>query len=81
MLLAIPDVKNDYLSKMALAHPGTPEDIGAAVNFLLSDDARWITGTILDVDGGHHLRGGPDIDRVVGLRASQEFIDTVGLHQ
>jgi 3-oxoacyl-[acyl-carrier protein] reductase len=34
------------------------DDIAAAVAFLLSDDARQITGVILDVDGGNHLGGG-----------------------
>jgi NAD(P)-dependent dehydrogenase (short-subunit alcohol dehydrogenase family) len=31
---------------------GTPADIGAAVAFLASADADWITGAILPVDGG-----------------------------
>jgi 3-oxoacyl-[acyl-carrier protein] reductase len=35
-----------------------PDDIAAAVCFLLSDDARQITGITLDVDGGNHLRSG-----------------------
>ena len=34
------------------------EDIAAAVAFLLSSDARQITGVVLDVDGGNHLGGG-----------------------
>jgi 3-oxoacyl-[acyl-carrier protein] reductase len=33
-------------------------DIAGAVAFLLSDDARQITGITVDVDGGNHLRGG-----------------------
>ncbi len=33
-------------------------DIANAVVFLLSDEARQITGTVLDVDGGNHLGGG-----------------------
>jgi len=32
---------------------GTPADIGNAVAFLASDDADYITGTILRVDGGY----------------------------
>lgn len=35
-----------------------PEDVAAAVCFLLSEDARQITGVTLDVDGGNHLRSG-----------------------
>jgi NAD(P)-dependent dehydrogenase (short-subunit alcohol dehydrogenase family) len=35
---------------------GTPEDIAAAAAFLLSDDARFITGAVLTVDGGWTVR-------------------------
>ncbi len=35
---------------------GRPEDIAAAVAFLLSDDAGWINGQVLGVDGGTLLR-------------------------
>ena len=31
---------------------GTPEDVARAALFLSSDEARWITGVILDVAGG-----------------------------
>ena len=31
---------------------GTPDDLTTAIAFLLSDDASWITGTVLNVDGG-----------------------------
>jgi NAD(P)-dependent dehydrogenase (short-subunit alcohol dehydrogenase family) len=37
---------------------GTPQDIAGAVAFLLSDDAAWITGQTLVLDGGVTLRGG-----------------------
>jgi len=37
---------------------GMPQDIAGAVAFLLSDDAAWITGQTLVLDGGITLRGG-----------------------
>ena len=31
---------------------GDPQDVSNAAVFLSSDDAKWITGTILNIDGG-----------------------------
>ena len=46
----------DYtLSIQALKRLAQPEDIAPVVAFLASDDARWITGDILHVDGGSKL--------------------------
>ena len=38
----------------------SPRTSPTCARFLLSDDARWVTGITIDVDGGHHLRAGPD---------------------
>ncbi|MFD0691211.1 SDR family oxidoreductase [Actinomadura fibrosa] len=43
-------------TKMALKRMGTPEDLVGACLFLLSDDAAWITGQIVNVDGGEVFR-------------------------
>ncbi|RSN69274.1 SDR family oxidoreductase [Actinomadura sp. WAC 06369] len=53
-------VLEDYLSCMPLARVGEPADIAGAVAFLAGPEASWITGQVLNVDGGHHLRRGPD---------------------
>ncbi len=45
-------------SNLPLGRLTEAEDIAAAVCFLLSDDARQITGITLDVDGGNHLSSG-----------------------
>ena len=34
------------------AAPGTPEEVAACVRFLASEDAAYVTGTTLTVDGG-----------------------------
>ena len=39
-------------SQIPLGRYATPTDVAAAVAFLASDDAGYITGTVLDVDGG-----------------------------
>lgn len=41
-----------------LGRLGTPEDIAAAVAFLASEDAAWITGQVLNLDGGLLSAGG-----------------------
>jgi len=49
-------------AEVAAAYPlerlGEPEDIGSAVAFLLSDDASWVTGQTVVLDGGVTLTGG-----------------------
>ncbi|GGM16912.1 SDR family oxidoreductase [Nakamurella endophytica] len=49
--------------QVAAAYPlgrlGEPEDVAAAVTFLASPDAAWITGQTLVVDGGLTVTGGP----------------------
>ncbi|EJM58452.1 SDR family NAD(P)-dependent oxidoreductase [Pseudomonas sp. GM48] len=50
------DAGRDFtLSIQALKRMAQPDDIAAAVVFLASDDARWITGDTLHVDGGTKL--------------------------
>jgi meso-butanediol dehydrogenase / (S,S)-butanediol dehydrogenase / diacetyl reductase len=56
------DDQPDDLQRLASIYPlgrvGTPDDIAAAVAFLASDDAAWITGVTLPIDGGL-LAAGP----------------------
>jgi 3-oxoacyl-[acyl-carrier protein] reductase len=52
------DGGRDAGAKLVLGRMTEADDIAAACAFLLSDDARQITGVVLDVDGGNHLSGG-----------------------
>jgi 3-oxoacyl-[acyl-carrier protein] reductase len=50
------DAGRDYtLGMQALKRLAEPDDIGGVVAFLASDDARWITGDTIHVDGGSKL--------------------------
>src|SRR5450631_3502036 len=46
------DFKKEALKLIPLARIGTPEDVASAVAFLASDDASYITGHVLSVNGG-----------------------------
>ena len=46
------DVKNLLLERIPLGRQGTGEDIAAAVRYLASDSASYVTGAVLQVDGG-----------------------------
>jgi NAD(P)-dependent dehydrogenase (short-subunit alcohol dehydrogenase family) len=50
------DAAKDLVKTLALKRMGQPEDMVGACLFLLSDDAAWVTGQILAVDGGQVFR-------------------------
>jgi NAD(P)-dependent dehydrogenase (short-subunit alcohol dehydrogenase family) len=50
------DAAQEIVKGLALKRMGQPEDMVGAALFLLSDDAAWITGQILAVDGGQTFR-------------------------
>ncbi len=47
-----PEGQEELISRIALRRLGTPADIAHAVLFLASEYAAWITGAVLQVDGG-----------------------------
>ncbi|MBM6868808.1 3-oxoacyl-[acyl-carrier-protein] reductase [Collinsella tanakaei] len=53
MTAAMPEAAQQAMcSAIPAARPGKPEDVARAVAFLVSDDAAYITGQVLAVDGG-----------------------------
>ena len=45
-------VREAMLADIPLARVGKPEDVANAVAFLVSDEAAYITGQVINVDGG-----------------------------
>ncbi|HSH90713.1 MAG TPA: SDR family oxidoreductase [Ramlibacter sp.] len=61
-----PEIRADYHNSVPLARYGLEEEIAAAVGFLCSKEAAYITGQVLAVDGGFEAAG-------VGLPAFREI--------
>jgi len=58
---SVPGVVEDYIDNTALGRAGTPEDIANAVVYLSSPGSSWLTGEVLDINGGAHLKRYPDV--------------------
>jgi 3-oxoacyl-[acyl-carrier protein] reductase len=59
--VAVPGVLDDYVDNTALGRAGTPEDIANAVAYLCDPRSSWLTGEVLDINGGAHLKRYPDL--------------------
>jgi NAD(P)-dependent dehydrogenase (short-subunit alcohol dehydrogenase family) len=72
-----PELIEPFLQQMQpWPEPGQPDDIAAAALFLASDDARFVTGEALVVDGGLTAAGGNAL-RTLGQ--GQGFMQSVGV--
>ena len=52
-----PEILAKITAQIPVGRLGHAEEIAAAVNFLASDDAAFITGTTLSINGGHYMLG------------------------
>jgi NAD(P)-dependent dehydrogenase (short-subunit alcohol dehydrogenase family) len=65
VIIDSPEVSEDYRQCTPLPRIGEVTDVANLAMFLLSDAASWITGQIINVDGGHGLRRGPDMSAML----------------
>lgn len=56
MVMAVPEeVRAKIVADIPTGRLGKPEEVAYAVAFLASEEAAWITGSNLDINGGHHM--------------------------
>ena len=56
MVMAVPEeVRAKIIADIPTGRLGKPEEIAYGVSFLVADEASWITGSNLDINGGHHM--------------------------
>jgi NAD(P)-dependent dehydrogenase (short-subunit alcohol dehydrogenase family) len=58
---AVPGLEAAFMARIPQQRWGSPEDMAAAALFLASDEAGYITGSNLFVDGGWETTGYPDL--------------------
>jgi acetoacetyl-CoA reductase len=56
MVMAVPEeVRAKIVAQIPLGRLGEPDEIAYAVSFFLADEAAWITGANLAINGGHYM--------------------------
>ena len=48
----VDDLKRGFMGNVPLGRAGSPDEIAAVATFLVSDDASFVTGVAIPVDGG-----------------------------
>ena len=62
---AIPAMHEAYIESIPLGRAGAPRDIADAAVFLASDEASWVSGTTIYVDGAEANKGYPELARFI----------------
>ncbi len=54
------EIYDSYVQNTPMPRLGEPEDVAELARFLIGPESSWITGQVIEVDGGHSLRRGPN---------------------
>ncbi|MGB6059068.1 MAG: SDR family oxidoreductase [Microthrixaceae bacterium] len=77
MVMDDEQVMSSYLENMPVSRAGEVGDVASVVRFLLGPESSWVTGTATSVDGGHHLRRGPDFEPAARAFFGDDAVDGV----
>ena len=69
------DVYRSYIENTPMQDVGQPEDVANLCRFLIGPESRWVTGTAINVDGGHSLRRGPDFTQFAEALHGRDVLD------
>jgi len=56
VLTQTPELRREFEGRTPLGRIGLPDDIAGTVAWLVSDDARYVTGQTIAIDGGYTVR-------------------------
>jgi NAD(P)-dependent dehydrogenase (short-subunit alcohol dehydrogenase family) len=65
------EVFGSYLRNTPMGGTTEPGEVAKVVSFLIGPDSARVTGQAIAIDGGQHLRGGPDFRSFTGLTTAQ----------
>ncbi len=70
-----PVQREKVLREKPLARVGTTEDVARAVRYLAGPESSWVTGTVIPVDGGNHLRRAADLEILARAVCGDAVVD------
>ena len=69
------DVYRSYIENTPMQDVGQPEHVAGLARFLIGSDSEWVTGQLINVDGGHSLRRGPDFSQFIEPTLGREVME------
>lgn len=77
ILVTDPEQRAAVLREKPLARVGTAGDIAEAVRYLAGPESAWVTGAVLPVEGGNHLRRAADLETLARSACGDDVVDEV----
>ncbi len=75
ILVTDPVQRATVLREKPLARVGTADDIAEAVRYLAGPESAWVTGAVLPVEGGNHLRRAADLEVLARSVLGDDAVD------